>query len=187
MIILVRHGETEWSRSGRHTGRTDVPLTDVGRWQAEQTGKKLAGQRFSLVLTSPLSRAEETCALAGIGDGEPCDDLREWDYGDYEGRTTNDIRAERPDWLLWRDGCPGGEQPDDVGRRADRVIAVLREAVGDAIVFAHGHILRVMAARWVGLPPADGSRLALDPASISVLGHERETSVIRLWNAEPSA
>ena len=185
MITLVRHGETEWSRSGRHTGRTDVPLTDAGRRQAEQVGTKLAGQRFSLVLTSPLSRAEETRRLAGVSDGQRCEDLREWDYGDYEGRTTKEIRAERPDWLLWRDGCPGGEQPEDVGRRADRVIAVLRDAPGDAIVFAHGHILRVLAARWVDLAPAGGSRLALDPASISVLGHEREISVISLWNEEP--
>jgi probable phosphoglycerate mutase len=146
----------------------------------------LAAQRFSLVLTSPLRRAVETCRLAGKGNGERCDDLLEWDYGDYEGRTTDDIRAERPDWLLWRDGCPGGEQPDDVGRRADRVIAMLRNAAGDAIVFAHGHILRVLAARWVDLAPAGGSRLALDPATISVLGYEREVSVIRLWNEEPS-
>jgi len=138
------------------------------------------------VLTSPLTRATETCRLAGMGDGEPCDDLLEWDYGDYEGRTTDDIRAERPGWLLWRDGCPGGERPDDVGRRADRVITTLRDATGDVILFAHGHILRVLAARWVGLAPAEGSRLALDPATISVLGYERETSVIRLWNEEPS-
>lgn len=186
MITLVRHGETEWSRSGRHTGRTDVPLTDVGRHQAERVGVRLAGRRFARVMTSPLSRATETCRLSGIGDGERCDDLREWDYGDYEGRTTSDILAERPDWLLWRNGCPGGEQPDDVGRRADRVVAMLRAVAGDAIVFAHGHLLRVLAARWVGLAPADGSRLALDPATISALGYERETSVICLWNEEPS-
>ena len=185
MITLVRHGETDWTRSGRHTGRTDVPLTDVGRRQAEQAGKKLAGHHFDLVLSSPLSRAAETCRLAGLGDGELCDDLREWDYGDYEGRTTKDIRAARPDWVLWRDGAPGGERPDDVGRRADRVIAVLRSRPGDAVLFAHGHVLRVLAARWVGLSPEGGSRLALDPATISVLGYERETSVIRLWNEEP--
>ncbi|TMM17874.1 MAG: histidine phosphatase family protein [Actinobacteria bacterium] len=186
IATLVRHGETDWSRSGRHTGRTDVPLTDGGRRQAEQAGAELAGRRFWRVLTSPLTRATETCRLAGMGDGEPCDDLLEWDYGDYEGRTTDDIRAERPGWLLWRDGCPGGERPDDVGRRADRVITTLRDATGDVILFAHGHILRVLAARWVGLAPAEGSRLALDPATISVLGYERETSVIRLWNEEPS-
>jgi probable phosphoglycerate mutase len=186
MITLVRHGETEWSRSGRHTGRTDVPLTDAGRRQAEQVGARLAHRPFSLVLTSPLSRAADTCRLAGVGDAERCEDLREWDYGAYEGRTTDDIRGERPDWLLWRNGCPGGEQPVDVGRRADRVIALLRQAAGDVIVFAHGHILRVLAARWVGLAPAEGSRLALDPATISMLGYEREMSVICLWNEDPS-
>jgi probable phosphoglycerate mutase len=159
----------------------------VGRRQAEQAGTKLATQRFSLVLTSPLSRAVETCRLAGMGDAEHCDDLLEWDYGDYEGLTTNDIHAERPDWLLWRDGCPGGEQPEDVGRRADRVIAVLWDAADDVIIFAHGHVLRVLAARWVDLAPAGGGRLALDPATISVLGYEREVSVIRLWNEEPWA
>jgi probable phosphoglycerate mutase len=185
MITLVRHGETDWSRSGRHTGRTDVPLTDVGRRQAVQAGTKLAHHHFGLVLTSPLSRAVETCRLAGMGDGEPCDDLREWDYGAYEGCTTDAIRAERPGWLLWRDGTPGGEQPDDVTARADRLIARLREISGDAILFAHGHILRMLAARWIGLGPDGGSLLALDPATISVLGYEREVAVLCLWNEAP--
>ena len=185
MITLVRHGETDWSRSGRHTGRTDVPLTDAGRRQAGQAGAKLAHHQFELVLTSPLSRAVETCRLAGMGDGDPCDDLMEWDYGAYEGRTTDAIRAERPGWLLWRDGTPGGEQPGDVSTRADRLIAKLREISGDALLFAHGHILRMLAARWVGLGPDGGSHLALDPATISVLGYEREVAVVRLWNEAP--
>ena len=185
MITLVRHGETEWSRSGRHTGRTDVPLTELGREQARRAGSKLADRNFALVLTSPLSRAEETCRLAGVGEGEPCDDLLEWDYGEYEGMTTNAIRAERPDWLLWRDGTPGGEQPKEVAVRADRLIARLREISGDVVLFSHGHILRMLGARWVGMGPDGGSRLALDTATISMLGHEREVSVIHLWNETP--
>jgi probable phosphoglycerate mutase len=185
MITLVRHGETEWSRSGRHTGRTDVPLTDGGRQQAKQVGTKLADRVFARVLTSPLSRAMETCRLAGMEEAEPCEDLLEWDYGAYEGRTTDDIRAERPGWLLWRDGVPEGERPPDVSGRADRLIAMLREIPGDVICFSHGHILRMLAARWVGLGPEGGSRLALDPATISVLGYEREIPVIRLWNEAP--
>jgi probable phosphoglycerate mutase len=185
MITLVRHGETDWSRSGRHTGRTDVPLTDAGRRQAKEAGTKLADRRFALVLTSPLSRATETCRLAGMGEGEPCDDLLEWDYGDFEGWTTDDIRAEHPGWLLWRDGVPDGEQPPDVSGRADRLIARLRGVSGDVICFSHGHILRMLAARWVGLGPDGGSLLALDPATISVLGYEREVSVVQLWNEAP--
>ena len=185
MITLVRHGQTDWSQSGRHTGRTDVPLTDAGRRQAMEVGAKLADGRFALVLTSPLSRATETCRLAGVGAAETCDDLLEWDYGAYEGLTTDDIRAERPDWLLWRDGVPGGEQPRDVSRRADRLVARLRCSSGDVICFAHGHVLRMLAARWLGLGPDGGSLLALDPASISVLGYEREVSVVRLWNEAP--
>ncbi|HEX4538878.1 MAG TPA: histidine phosphatase family protein [Acidimicrobiales bacterium] len=181
-ITLVRHGQTEWSLSGRHTGRTDVPLTETGRRQAMQVGTKLANRRFALVLTSPASRAVDTCRLAGMGEGERSDDLLEWDYGAYEGRTTDDIRAERPGWLLWRDGVPDGEQPADVARRADRLIARLRGVSGDVICFSHGHILRMLAARWVNLGPDGGSRLALDTATISVLGYEREVSVVRLWN-----
>ena len=182
-ILLVRHGETEWTLTRRHTGRTDVPLTDEGRRQAESVGKRLGGREFALVLTSPFSRAVETCELAGLGgSAQVRDELAEWDYGEYDGRTTTDIRTERPDWFLWRDGCPGGERAEDVGRRADRVIEELRSAGGDAAVFAHGHLLRVLAARWIGQPPTAGAALGLDPAALSVLGHEREQPVLWLWN-----
>ena len=184
-VTLVRHGATEWSRARRHTGRTDVPLDEDGRRQAEKAGVRLGGLHFDRVLTSPLSRAADTCRLAGLDDCQPCDDLLEWDYGAYEGRTTADIRAERPGWLLWRDGAPGGEQAADVGRRVDRVIASLRAQPGDAVLFAHAHVLRVLAARWIGLAPAGGSCLVLDPASLSVLGYEREVPVIRRWNEPP--
>ena len=185
-VILVRHGETEWSRAGRHTGRTDVPLTDAGREQGVALGAALLGRAFVLVLTSPLSRAAETCRLAGFGDvARERVDLQEWDYGAYEGRTTPEIREERTDWTLWRDGVPGGETAADVGERADRVIAELRAAGGDAAVFAHGHLLRVLTARWLGLDAAEGRYFALDTATISALGHERETAVIRLWNRSP--
>jgi probable phosphoglycerate mutase len=185
-VFLVRHGETEWSRSGRHTGSSDVPLTERGREEARRLVPLIRSHRIGAAFVSPLQRARETAELIGLHDVRVDPDLREWDYGAYEGRTTDDIRGERPDWLLWRNGCPGGEQPVDVGRRADRVIALLRQAAGDVIVFAHGHILRVLAARWVGLAPAEGSRLALDPATISMLGYEREMSVICLWNEDPS-
>jgi broad specificity phosphatase PhoE len=185
-IVLVRHGETEWSRAGRHTGRTDVPLTDAGRKQAAALGASLRGRAFALVLTSPLSRAAETCRLAGLGEvAQERADLMEWDYGAYEGRTTPEIREERPGWTLWRDGVPGGETSGEVGARADRVIAELRSAGGGAAIFAHGHLLRVLAARWLGLEPAAGRLLALDTATIGVLGYERETAVIRLWNSKP--
>ena len=183
-IVLARHGETEWSRDGRHTGRTDIPLTENGRQQARLLGEALAEWSFGRVLSSPLQRALETCRLAGLGDSaQTTDDLREWDYGEYEGITTAQIRESRPDWYLWRDGCPGGEQPEDVGRRADRVIAELADAQGDVALFAHGHILRVVAARWLGLGPEAGALLALSTATISVLGYERETRVVRRWNA----
>jgi broad specificity phosphatase PhoE len=182
-VVLVRHGETEWSRTGKHTGRTDVPLTDRGEEQAAGLADALRGRAFELVLTSPLSRAAETARLAGVGEAaQTRDELREWDYGAYEGRTTPDIRDERARWSLWRDGVPGGESATEVGARADRVIAELRALTGDALVFAHGHLLRVLAARWLGLEPTEGRLLALDPATISVLGYERETSVIRVWN-----
>lgn len=182
-IVLVRHGETEWSRSGRHTGRTDVPLTEQGRRDAEALGAALRRWRFDLVLTSPLSRAKETCRLAGFGDvAVESDELREWDYGAYEGRTTVDIRRERPGWTVWRDGVPEGETAAEVGARVDVMIARLREAGGDAAVFAHGHLLRVLAARWLGLGPTDGRLFALDTGTISVLGYERETAVMRVWN-----
>jgi broad specificity phosphatase PhoE len=186
-IVLVRHGETEWSLSGQHTSRTDLPLLPVGRERAEALGPKLAAWDFALVLCSPLRRARETCELAGYGDrAEIVDDLREWDYGEYEGLTTPQIRDTTPSWNLWTDGCPGGEQPADVGARADRVIERMRDAGGDVLAFAHGHIFRVVAARWIALPVAGGARLALKAGALSVLGFERETEVIRLWNDAPA-
>ena len=182
-VVLVRHGETEWSRDGRHTGRTDVPLTELGREEAIRVGLALRPRRFALVLTSPLSRAFETCRLAGFGDeAQVRDDLVEWDYGAYEGRTTNEIREERPGWTLWDDGVIGGETAEQVGARADRVIAELRATTGDAAVFAHGHLLRVLTARWLALQPTGGALLALDPATMSVLGYERERAVVHSWN-----
>ncbi len=182
-MVLVRHGETEWSRAGRHTSRTDVPLTDEGRRAAAALAAPLGARVFGLVLTSPSTRARDTCALAGFGAvARVDDDLREWDYGDFEGRTTADIRAEDPGWSLWSDGAPGGENADAVAARADRVIIRIREANGDVLVFAHAHLLRVLAVRWVGLAAADGARLALTPARVSVLGYERETAVIEQWN-----
>jgi broad specificity phosphatase PhoE len=185
-IVLVRHGETEWSRAGKHTGRTDVPLTEQGRREAEAVGAALRERQFELVLTSPLARAADTCRLAGLGDvAVRRDELREWDYGAYEGRRTVDIREERPGWTLWSDGVPEGETAAEVGARVDRVIAELRGLAGDAALFAHGHLLRVLTARWLGLEPTAGRLLALDAGTISVLGYERETPVIRLWNDRP--
>ena len=182
-VVLVRHGETEWSRTGKHTGRTDVPLTDRGQEQAGGLAEALRGRAFELVLTSPLSRAAETARLAGFGEAvRTRDELREWDYGAYEGRTTPDIREVHAGWSLWRDGVPGGESAAEVGARADRVIGELRTLTGDSLVFAHGHLLRVLAARWLGLEPTEGRLLALDPATISVLGYERETPVVQVWN-----
>jgi broad specificity phosphatase PhoE len=187
-IILVRHGQTAWSRSGRHTGRTDVPLEPEGVAQAEALGGLLFGRPFALVLTSPLERAAETCRLAGFGDrAEDCPDLVEWDYGAYEGQTTEEIRQEHPGWSLWTDGVPGGETAADVGRRADRVVARAGTAEGDTLCFAHGHFLRVLAARWTGLPPAGARLLALAAGSLSVLGWERETPVIVRWNELPAS
>ena len=180
---LIRHGETEWARDGRHTGRTDVPLTGLGRSQAVATGRKIAGQAFAEVFSSPLARALETCRIAGFGDrAEVIDDLREWDYGDDEGRTTPEIRADRPGWSIWGDGPRNGETVDEVGVRADRVIARVREAPGDVLCFAHGHVLRILAARWLALPAVDGRLFALSTATVSVLGWERETPVIQRWN-----
>ncbi|MGH3079559.1 MAG: histidine phosphatase family protein [Gaiellaceae bacterium] len=182
-VVLVRHGETEWSRTGKHTGRTDIPLTERGREQARAVGAALESRRFARVLTSPLERAAETSLLAGFGDvAEPRNELMEWDYGDYEGRKTVDIRGERPGWTLWQDGVPGGETAAQVGARVDRVIRELRALDGDAAVFGHGHLLRVLAARWLGLEPTAGQLFALDPATISVLGYERETPVLQSWN-----
>jgi broad specificity phosphatase PhoE len=182
-VVLVRHGETEWSRAGKHTGRTDIPLTGRGRQEAQAVGAELQGRQFALVLTSPLARAADTCRLAGLGDvAERREELMEWDYGAYEGRETVDIREERPGWTLWRDGVPDGETIAQVQTRVDLVIAQLRSVAGDAAVFAHGHLLRVLAARWLGLEPAAGRLFALDPATISILGYERETPVVRMWN-----
>ena len=182
-VVLVRHGETGWSRAGKHTGRTDVPLTAAGREQAQLVGAALQNRRFEAVWTSPLSRAAETCRLAGFGDvAAPRDELVEWDYGEYEGRTTIEIRRERPGWTLWRDGVVGGETADQVGARVDRVLADSESAGGDLLLFAHGHVLRVLAARWLGLEPMEGRLFALDPATLSVLGFERENRVVRLWN-----
>jgi probable phosphoglycerate mutase len=184
--VVVRHGETEWSLSGRHTSRTDLPLTDEGRRRAEGLVSALSEWPFTLVLSSPLRRARETCEIAGFGERAEIDeDLREWEYGQYEGLTTPEIRAENPSWNLWRDGCPGGEQPGAIAARADRVLARAAEAGGDTLVFAHGHILRVLGARWVSQEAAFGGRLALGAGAISVLGHERETPVIERWNRTP--
>jgi len=181
--VLVRHGETEWSRAGKHTGRTDVPLTEPGREQAAAVGSVLRSREFALVLTSPLGRVLETCRLAGFADqAQPRDELMEWDYGAYEGRTTTEIREERRGWTLWHDGVPDGETVEQVGARVDRVLDELRAADGDALLFAHGHVLRVLTARWLKLEPAAGRLFSLDPATISILGYERETPVLRLWN-----
>ena len=191
-LWLVRHGETEWARLGRHTSRTDVPLTDRGRIEAAAVGRRLQGHRFVAVLSSPMSRALETARIAGFGDrAEVLDDLREWDYGADEGRTTAEIREAgdgRERWTIWRDGPRGGEPIEQVGERADRVIARAHDQPGDVLVFAHGHVLRVLAARWLTLPPIDGRHFALGTATISVLGWERDTPVIERWNeAAPEA
>ena len=180
-MVLLRHGATEWSLSGQHTGRTDIPLLEVGREQARGAGELLRDMKFALVLTSPLRRARETCALAGF-DGEPDPDLLEWDYGAYEGLTTAEIQAERPGWSLWTDGVIGGEGGADVGRRVDRVIQRARLVEGDTLCVAHGHVLRVLAARWLGLPPAGGRLFALGTGTVSILGWERDTPVVSLWN-----
>lgn len=182
-LWLVRHGETEWSASGRHTGSTDLPLTQAGRSAGTALSATLAGHSFSAVLTSPLRRAHETCMLAGLGEhARVTEDLCEWDYGDYEGLTTEEIRRTRPRWTVFADGCPGGESVDEVAARADRVIATARLTDGDTIAFSHGHLLRVLAARWVELPPQAGAHLALATASVSVLGWERDVPVIASWD-----
>jgi broad specificity phosphatase PhoE len=182
--VLARHGETEWSRDGRHTGRTDIPLTENGRAQAQHLGAALHEWSFARVLSSPLERALETCRLAGFGGlVETTEDLLEWDYGEYEGITTAQIRESRPGWYLWRDGCPGGETAADVGRRVDRVIAAVDGSDGDVALFAHGHVLRVLAARWIRLGPESGALLALGTGTLSAMGYERETRVVRRWNA----
>jgi probable phosphoglycerate mutase len=182
-IVIVRHGATEWSIAGKHTSRTDLSLTEAGRERAAAVGSWLADRTFALVLCSPLLRARETCALAGFEDAAVIDDdLQEWDYGSYEGLTTPEIRAGNPDWNLWRDGCPGGESPAGVGARADRVLARLCDADGDALAFAHGHVLRVLTARWLEQDVAAGARFALDAGGIGTLGFEHDNRVLRGWN-----
>ena len=184
-IWLVRHGETEWSKSGQHTGRTDIPLTAVGEQQGKALGRHLAGRQFALVLTSPLSRARETCRLAGfLAGAEVSDDLLEWDYGIYEGRTTTAVRAEQPGWSIWTTSIPRGETVEQVGERTRRVIARAAAADGDVALFAHAHVLRILSACWIGLPPIHGRDLTLGTASISVLGYERENRVIQVWNQD---
>jgi probable phosphoglycerate mutase len=185
VIYLARHGETAWSLSGQHTGLTDLPLTPRGEENARRLGLRLKGLTFSKVFTSPLQRARRTCELAGFGtEAEVDKDLVEWNYGDYEGLRTPEIHAERPDWQLFRDGCPGGESPAQIGARADKVVSRLRAVKGDALVFSSGHFLRVLASRWVGLETAAGRFLVLDTASLSKLGYESNISqpAIRLWN-----
>jgi broad specificity phosphatase PhoE len=181
-VVVVRHGETEWSRDLRHTGCTDVPLTETGEREARRVGEALRGRSFAAVWSSPLRRAADTARLAGF-EPELRHDLAEWDYGDYEGRRTVEIREEVPDWTIWRYGAPGGESVEEVGARADRVVEELRRLEGDALVFGHGHFLRVLTARWLELPPGDGRLFALDPATLGSLGYEREQPVIRVWNA----
>ncbi|HEY1381136.1 MAG TPA: histidine phosphatase family protein [Gemmataceae bacterium] len=188
-VYLARHGETAWTLSGQHTGRTDIPLTPRGEADARHLGERLKGHSFAVVLTSPLQRAKRTCELAGFGDRCQVDaGLREWDYGEFEGLKTAEIRQRRPDWDLFRDGCPGGEDAAAVGARADRVLARVRAAAGDVLLFAHGHILRVITARWLGQPPAAGRLYLCDPTSLGTLGYEHDHAdepVLRLWNEAP--
>ncbi len=182
-LWLVRHGETEWAKQGRHTGRTDIPLTDLGRSQAVAVGRKIGRHSFAAVLSSPLVRALDTCRIAGFGARvELVDDLREWDYGTDEGHTTEEIRRERPGWSIWGEGPQGGETIGDVSARADRVIQRALGASGDVLCFAHGHILRILAARWLDLAPVEGRRFALSTATLSVLGWEREIADLQRWN-----
>ena len=184
-VYLARHGETVWSLTGQHTGLTDLPLTERGERNARRLGERLAGLVFAKVFTSPLQRAARTCELAGFGNAAEVDpDLVEWNYGKYEGLRTAEIHAKRPDWQLFRDGCPGGESPNQVGVRADRVVSRVRAIKGDVLIFSSGHFLRVLAARWLGIEPAGGRFFMLNTASVSVLGYEHSLSqpVIRLWN-----
>lgn len=181
-LWLVRHGETEWSASGRHTSRTDLDLTAAGVDAAESVAVKLRGTSFAAVLTSPLLRARRTAELAGYGSPPADPDLKEWDYGDDEGLTTAQIRVDRPGWTVWADGPRGGETCADVGARADRVIARVRAVDGPVLAFSHGHFCRVLGARWLGLDPTDGAHLTLSTASVSVLGWERDTPAVLHWN-----
>ena len=183
-VYLLRHGETEWSLNGRHTGVTDIPLTENGRKLARQLQPILAREKFVMVLTSPLQRARDTCELAGLGTLAGVDrDLMEWNYGEYEGLTTEQIRQTRPDWSLFSDGCPGGESPLQVSVRADRIISRVRTVDGNVALFSHGHILRVLAARWINLSASYGENFLLDTATLNVLGYYRESPAFKIWNA----
>ena len=183
-VYLIRHGETEWSLSGQHTGITDIPLTENGRNVAKQLEPILAKENFTMILTSPLERARKTCELAGLGAHAEIDrDLMEWNYGEYEGLTPKQIDAQAPGWMIFTDGCPGGESPAQVSARADRLIARVRSVEGDVALFAHGHIFRVFAARWLGLPATAGCHFLLDTATLSILSHYRNLPAIRRWNA----
>jgi probable phosphoglycerate mutase len=188
-IVLVRHGQTEWSATGRHTSYTDLELTPTGERQARELGAALTGRTIAAVVSSPRTRAMHTAVLAGLQVSTVDDELAEWDYGEYEGRTTAEIVAERPDWNLWVDGCPGGESPAQVGTRLDRVLARVRARLtdGDVVLVGHGHALRVAGARWIGLPPAGGGLLRLDTATLSRLGFEHAREVVLSWNAPPAA
>jgi broad specificity phosphatase PhoE len=183
-VYLIRHGETAWSLSGQHTGTTDIPLTDTGRHVAMLLQPVLARETFALILTSPLQRARETCALAGFGARAEIErDLLEWNYGEYEGLTSHQIHATRPGWMVFSDGCPGGESPDQVGARVDRVIARVRTVEGHSALFAHGHVLRVLAARWLGLRAAEGAHFLLDTATLNILSSYRGLPAVQRWNA----
>ncbi len=183
-VFIVRHGETEWSLSGQHTGTTDIPLTEHGRQVARLLQPILAKESFALALTSPLQRAQETCRLTGFGDVATVEpDLVEWNYGRYEGLTPGQIHATAPGWLIFRDGCPGGEQPEEIGARVDRVIAKVRAVEGNVALFAHGHVFRVLAARWLGFPPLAGQHFLLDTATMTILSYYRGVPAIKQWNA----
>jgi broad specificity phosphatase PhoE len=182
-VFAIRHGETAWSLNGQHTGTTDIPLTDNGRRLAERMRPVLGATAFELVLCSPMQRARDTCELAGLGDKAVIDaDLVEWNYGEYEGLTTKQIQKTSPGWLIFRDGCPGGEAPEQVGARVDRVIARSRGADGDIALFAHGHVLRVFVARWIGLPASGGQHFLLNTGTLCVLSYYREIPAVRIWN-----
>jgi broad specificity phosphatase PhoE len=183
-VYLIRHGETAWSLSGQHTGTTDIPLTDNGRRVAKLLQPVFTKETFTLVLTSPLQRARETCALAGLGARAEIErDLMEWNYGEYEGLTSQQIHTTRPGWMVFTDGCPGGESPDQVGARVDRVIAKIRAVEGHVALFAHGHVLRAFAARWLGLRAADGCHFLLDTATLNIMSYYRGIPAVQRWNA----